>query len=124
MIDDDNRASKLIGKKFREGGFSVVICHDGQSAIKRAREEDFDAIVLDLVLPDNLSGINVLEFLRSEPKTTKTPIIVYTNYDNQDFIKRSNIYGADEFLLKLDASPEKLYQAVNQLITKGEIEKV
>jgi CheY-like chemotaxis protein len=75
------------------------------------------------MLPE-LSGVEVLEMLRTERKTAKTPVVVYTNYGDVRNREKCLTYGADEFILKVDSSPESLCQTINKLLTEREIEAI
>ena len=86
-----------LAKGFRHAGFSVDVVHDGGSALGRAREFSYDAIVLDIMLPV-LSGYEVIRNLRSSH--VWTPILVISakdgEYDEADGLD----LGADDYLTK------------------------
>jgi two-component system response regulator ArlR len=114
LIEDDKQLSHMYLKKFSNTGWDVTVAHDGSEGIQTAGSNVFDAIVLDIMLP-GLSGIDVLEILRSNKKTAKVPIIVYTNYGEPANKEKCLIYGADEFLLKINATPLTLCNTVERI---------
>ncbi len=123
LIEDDKQLGAMYAQKFRMENFNVIICHEGTSALEKAKSEDFDIIVLDLMLP-GISGIDVLGMLRADFKTVKTPIVVYTNYGDNFNRDKCLTYGADEFVLKVSSTPESLCQTINRVIAEKEIETI
>lgn len=115
LIEDDKDLSRMYSLKFSNDGWDVYTCHDGADALQVAKANRFDIIVLDLMLP-GISGVDVLEILRSDPKTVKTPVIVYTNYGDNFNRDKCLTYGADEFVLKVDSTPESLLETINRVV--------
>ena len=84
-----------------------------EDALIRIREESWDVILLDLVLPDSM-GLNTLERVRKE--VPDVPIIVLTNLDNSKFGIRALEFGADEFLSKRNVDARQLVRTVLKVI--------
>ncbi len=96
LIDDEPDLTEVIGKAMRECEFSVDVAFDGKTGLTKAQGEDYDAILLDLMLP-GLDGASLLETLR---QTKKTPVLVLTARDAKaDKIHGLNL-GADDYLTK------------------------
>lgn len=115
LIEDDKQLSAMYAKRFMNDGWDVSVCHDGSRAPEMAKSDLYSAIVLDLMLP-GMSGINVLELIRSDKKTAKIPVIVYTNYGDEDNREKCLTYGADEFVLKVDSTPDSLSKTVDKVL--------
>lgn len=115
LIEDDKDLSRMYARKFNSAGWDVTTCYDGSEAINIAKQKRFDMIVLDLMLP-GISGVDVLEILRSDSKTVRTPIVVYTNYGDSFNREKCMSYGADDFILKVDSTPEALTQTIEQIM--------
>lgn len=122
LIEDDKQLSHMYAQKFTSDGFDVTIASSGSQGIQTAKEGDFNIIVLDLMLP-GISGVDVLEFLRSDPKTVKTPVVIYTNYGDQFNREKCLTYGADEFVLKVDSTPESLCKTIRTVLILHENEE-
>lgn len=114
LVEDDRQLSAMYLQKFQREGWDAFVCHDGQEAVQLALEKDYNVIVLDLGLP-GLSGLEVLEILRSNKKTAKIPIVVYTNFGDKYNREKCLAYGADEFILKVDSTPESLIKTVDRV---------
>lgn len=115
LIEDDKQLSAMYAQKFKKAGFSVSMTTDGQTGAQMALNNDFDLVVLDLMLP-GLSGVEVLELIRSNLKTSKLPVIVYTNACDEKNKAKCLAYGADEFILKIDSTPDSLLKTIKKVV--------
>lgn len=97
LVEDEARLAAAIADGLRAETFDVDVVHDGQDGLWRAREGQYDAIVLDLLLP-TLSGWEVCETLRRE--RIWTPILMLTAKDGEYDEAESLDAGADDFLSK------------------------
>ncbi len=77
VIEDDLNDSALVASALTEVGYTVELAFTGSEAIKSCREKRFDAITLDLLLPD-MNGWDVLRGFRSQGPNLETPTIVVT----------------------------------------------
>jgi PAS domain S-box-containing protein len=77
VIEDNERDQAALVQILTEAGYAVEAVATGAQALARCRARTFDAITLDLLLPD-MSGLDVLEALRSESSTRNLPVIVVT----------------------------------------------
>lgn len=122
LVEDDKQLSGMYAQKFQKEGFDVTIAGTGSDGIQMANEGDFDIIVLDLMLP-GISGVDVLEMLRSDERTVKTPVVVYTNFGDNFNREKCLTYGADEFVLKVDSTPESLCETIKKVLIIHENEE-
>lgn len=97
VVEDERRLAAALRQGLEAEGFSVELCHNGVEAEVLARAADFDALVLDILLPGQ-SGYAVCRNLRAAGVTT--PILMLTakdgEYDEADALD----LGADDFLAK------------------------
>jgi len=97
VIEDDQRIANLLRQGLEEEGYQVVVASDGRRGLDLGRTEQFDMIILDLMLPQ-LDGNEVARSLREEGN--RTPILMLTARDsNQDIIRGLNL-GADDYITK------------------------
>ena len=97
IAEDDTDLNAVIVKKLRSEGFSVESCLDGEDALERLQYMDYDASVLDIMMP-KMDGITVVQKLRASGK--KTPVIFLTAKDTvSDKVRGLNI-GANDYLVK------------------------
>jgi DNA-binding response OmpR family regulator len=97
VVEDDPTVSALLEQALREEGDSAVVERNGNAGIELARSHDFDAIVLDVMLP-GLDGFSIARQLRQAG--CHTPILMLTARDeDRDVIHGLNV-GADDYLTK------------------------
>ena len=97
VVEDDQRVARLVERSLIEDGHAVMVAHDGADGLDLARGENFDALVLDVMLP-RMDGFSILKTLRSERRAT--PVLMLTARDTmQDTINGLNL-GADDYLTK------------------------
>ena len=97
VIEDEVRLARALAEGLESRGFTVTLCHDGQSGYERAKEREADVIVLDLMLPV-LSGEEVCARLRAEG--VRTPILVLTAREGESDETDVLNLGADDYLRK------------------------
>ncbi|MDO3384179.1 response regulator transcription factor [Gilvimarinus algae] len=101
LIDDDRELSELLQEYLNAEGFSVSVAYDGSQALEMARENQYTAMILDVMLPRH-SGFDVLKKLRqsAELGQQETPVIMLTaKGDTIDRVIGLEI-GADDYLPK------------------------
>jgi DNA-binding response OmpR family regulator len=97
VVDDDATLTTLVRRLLEEDGYAVDVAANAEDGRTLAMVNDYDAIILDLVLPDG-NGIPVLQHLRREGR--KTPIVVLTGTKDADVTVRALDAGADDYLTK------------------------
>ncbi len=115
VVEDERRLARAIGHGLEDHGFAVELAHDGDTGLWLAREQEFDAIVLDLMLP-GLSGYEVCKRLRADGNWT--PILILTAKDSDDTEAGGLDLGADDFLRK-PFSYLVLIARLNALLRRG-----
>ncbi len=114
LIEDEPDFADVIAKSLRECEFAVDIASDGEVGLFRAQTEDYDAILLDMMLP-SMDGATVLKTLR---ESRKTPVLVLTARDTQqDKILGLNL-GADDYVTK-PFDLEELIARVRALVRRS-----
>src|SRR5690349_13752280 len=97
LVEDEPRLAATVSKGLQAEGFVVVQASDGLDGLWRATEEQFDAIVLDIMLP-RLSGYEVLRRLRA--REVWTPVLMLTAKDGEYDETDAFDLGADDYLTK------------------------
>jgi len=97
VVEDERRMAQLLRQGLEEEGHSVVVAANGKDGLAMAESHPFDAIVLDVMLPE-MDGFTVARKLRAA--RNQTPILMLTARDaTHDVIEGLNI-GADDYLVK------------------------
>ena len=97
VVEDEKKLNDLITKKLEKEYYGVDSCFDGEEAIRYAEGTEYDAIILDIMLP-KLDGFEVIKRIRA--KKNKVPILLLTARDNIDDKVKGLDYGADDYLVK------------------------
>jgi len=104
IVEDEPKIASYLRKGLTEASFTVAIAADGKDGLFLALHEDFDLIVLDVMLPE-LDGLEVLKRLRKEKHT---PVLLLTARDTVDDKVAGLELGADDYLAKPFAYAELL----------------
>lgn len=97
LIEDEQKVASFITKGLEEQGYNVKTAGDGTSALKLLQQEQFDLLIMDVMLPDT-NGIELCRTVRQ--KDTQTPILMLTAL-NQVHDKVAGLKaGADDYLVK------------------------
>ncbi len=120
LIEDEDNIASFVKMELNYEGYSVEVCEDGVQGLEKALQEDYDLILLDLMLP-KLNGMEVCRRLR---KVKNTPIIMLTARDSV-MDKVSGLQtGADDYISKPFAIEELLARIEALLRRVNEIKKV
>ena len=104
LVEDHPRLKQNLSRALRKAGYAVDEAVDGEEGLFKAEDYDYDAIVLDVMLP-LMDGWTVLERLRA---TKKTPVLMLTARDSVEDRVRGLDAGADDYLAKPFEMPELL----------------
>jgi DNA-binding response OmpR family regulator len=97
VVDDDREVADYVRRELEEESFSVVVAHDGASALRLAELSAFDILVLDVMMPF-MGGLQVTRLLRRQ--NILTPILLLTARDAPEEVVRGLEAGADDYLTK------------------------
>ena len=115
MIEDDDRLAAMLIRFFAENGFEAEARGDGASGLAALRAGDFEAVILDVMLPD-LDGFEICRRVRAE---SDVPILMLTaRGDEMDRIVGLEL-GADDYLPK-PFNPRELLARLRAVLRRGE----
>lgn len=116
VVDDESDIRDLLSYNLKKEGFDVATAADGSAALSIARQERFDLVVLDLMLP-NISGIDVCKLFRSDPKLADLPVLMLTAKGEEiDRIIGLEV-GADDYMTK-PFSPRELVARIKAILRR------
>jgi len=116
VVDDDPVTRSVLTRSLEANGHQVTTAKDGSEALRLVRSDEFDVILLDVVMPD-LDGYRVLELLKDDPKLRHLPVVMVTAVDDVASAVRCIELGADDYLSK-PIDPVLLSARVNAGLTK------
>src|SRR5687767_4315390 len=96
VVDDDPQVLMLLRVNLELEGYEVTTAGGGDEALELAHEQDFEAVVCDLMMPGT-DGMTVLRRLRADPNTKDIPFVVVSAKAQRSDIKQLLEMGADRY---------------------------
>jgi CheY-like chemotaxis protein len=115
LAEDDRFMRKAADAALRHHGFIVVTASDGEEALRLAKSELPELILLDLIMP-KLHGFAVLRALKQEPSTASIPVIVISNLEQASDLKTATELGAVDYWVKANVGLEELVKRVETFL--------
>jgi two-component system phosphate regulon response regulator PhoB len=116
IVDDEEDILELVEYNLMKAGYACTCVPSGGEAVRRARAELPDIIVLDLMLP-GLNGLEVCSLLKNDPKTRSIPIVMLTAKGTESDVVRGLELGADDYITK-PFSPKILTARVGAVLRR------
>jgi len=117
VVDDEPEAVELLEFNLKQAGYAVSAAGDGAAALKKARAQTPDMVVLDVMLPE-MDGFEVCKSLRLEPATSRVPILMLTAKAGELERVLGLELGADDYLTK-PFSPRELLLRIKKILSRG-----
>ncbi|HUC89356.1 MAG TPA: response regulator [Patescibacteria group bacterium] len=115
MIEDEHFISELYMRALTRAGYVVTVEVDGQRGLERALTDQFDIILLDLMIP-TITGIEVLRRLRGPgSRPLKARIVITTNLEQREEVRADIEKQADAYLVKAEITPRELVEFLNTI---------
>jgi len=115
IVDDEPNIIFMLSHRLKQSGFEVVTGKDGQDGYEKARKEEPDLIILDLMLP-KMNGYTVCGLLKRDEKFAKIPVIMLTARAQESDKKQGEEAGADAYVKKPFKS-EELLNVIEKLLS-------
>jgi two-component system alkaline phosphatase synthesis response regulator PhoP len=115
FVEDDPAFADMYRLKLEMDGYTVRLARDGEEALELLQREDVlpDLVFLDIRLP-KLDGIALLQRLRGTERTRDLPVVILSNYGEEDLIRQGLQLGALEYLIKANVTPAQLSQGIEK----------
>jgi DNA-binding response OmpR family regulator len=115
VIEDEHFISELYVRALTRAGYDVSVEFDGQRGEDQAKTDEFDIILLDIMVP-TITGIEVLRHLRGPgSKPLKAKIIITTNLEQREETRADIESQADAYLVKAEITPRELVGFLNKI---------
>ena len=115
LVDDDQQLATLFQTALTSVGYQVRTTYDGSTGLTAAKQQKFDLILLDEMMPD-MSGNDVLRALKADDATKTIPVAILTNFGSDDLVKEALDLGAADYILKYQVSPTDLPAKVKGIV--------
>jgi len=121
VVDDEPEAVELLEFNLKQAGYAVTTAEDGAEALKKARTQSPDLIVLDVMLPE-MDGFEICKALRLDSATRRMPILMLTAKAGEIDRVLGLELGADDYLTK-PYSPRELLLRIKKILARGQAEE-
>ena len=115
LIEDEKEVAELYKLKLTLDGYEVMIAEGGQEGLDKAFILKPELIFLDIKMPE-MDGFEVLKKLRESQKTKDIPVVILSNFDEQDMVEKGLTLGANEYLIKSQFTPEEISKKVKDWV--------
>ena len=120
LVEDDPSAIRLVGYALEQEGYEVLTAANGVEGLRKAREEEPDLLILDVMLP-GLDGFELCRRLRADAQTAGLPVLMLSA-KAQEIDKTTGLkMGADAYLTK-PADPSEIVSRVESLLAQKSIQ--
>jgi len=116
-VEDEKEIRELYALYLTDMGYTVISAEDGNVALQKALVEDWDLMLLDIMLPGQ-DGIQVLKMIKANERLRDKPVIALTNLNVESVINEIFDLGADGFLVKSEITPDKIVSEVETVLQK------
>jgi len=107
LVEDDKFLRRACEIGLKKRGFHVLTANDGEEGLHLARAESPDIILLDMLMP-KLNGMETLEALKQDSKTSGIPVVILSNTSMDSDLQRAKSLGAIGYLVKASMSLQEL----------------
>jgi len=112
VIEDDRFIGEMYVRSLRKASYTVDWLIDGADGLVAARNNHYDLILLDIMLPEK-RGSEILQALRAEPQhIAGTKIVIMTNFDQDESTRLALQASVDGYLIKAEITPRRLLEII------------
>ena len=122
VVEDEEEIQELIAYNLNKEGFRTIAALSGEDALKKARAEKVDLVLLDLMLP-GMDGLDVCRALKKGEKTEAIPVVMLTAKGEESDIVAGLELGADDYIVK-PFSPKILVARIKTVLRRKRAEAV
>lgn len=119
IIEDEIPIKELYERVFAKRGWEAVGAVTGAEAFEKAGGQNFDMILLDIMLPEK-NGVDVLKEIKAQNSSwRKIPVFMLTNLGQESIIHEAFKIGAEGYLLKAQLLPDQIVTEVETFLAKN-----
>ncbi|MDO8430469.1 MAG: response regulator [Candidatus Taylorbacteria bacterium] len=115
-VEDDKLLGSILSKKFQMTGYKLLKAVDGTEALKLLDTNMPDVILLDIMIPGAMNGVDILTEIRKRENFKNVPVIMLSNLNKESDLERARKLGANKFLVKATISLDEIIAEVDKLI--------
>lgn len=117
VIEDTDLLRRIYTDRLAQDGHRMLGASDGLEALSILRSETPSLVLLDLIMP-KMSGLEVLEIMKKDPRLSGVPVIILSNLGQDEDMQRGLEMGAIDYMIKNDARPDDIAEKVKAVIAR------
>lgn len=117
IVEDEEALLGVLSEKMRKAGFEVLVARDGEEGMRVIEKSNPDLVLLDLILPKK-DGFEVLLELKARQDLKMIPVIVLSNLDEDENLKKALRMGAEDYIVKTQHTINEVVEKVADHLTQ------
>ena len=106
IVDDQPEVRELVEVTLKTGDYQILKAKSGEDAVEIAKTEKLDLIIMDIMMPGGIDGLEATRILKNEPETRDIPVIMLTAKGQESDREKGLEVGADDYFTKPFSPPE------------------
>jgi DNA-binding response OmpR family regulator len=115
LVEDEPLLANLLKQRLEREGFGVTLARDGAEGLRLLQEGEHLLLLLDIILP-KISGFELMETMKSDPRLAKVPVIIISNLGQDSDVARGQSLGAAAYFVKAKVSIDELIAEVKKFL--------
>lgn len=115
LVEDDSLMADLYGSILTINKFTVEHVSTGKLVLEKAKETKPIIIILDLMMPD-MNGLEAIEQLKKDPETKGIPVIMFSNYIDNEIMQQAMDKGAARYAVKSEYKPHAFLELIKEVL--------
>lgn len=116
IIEDDQFLLNIYATAFEKDGFKVVTSENGEDGLEQIRKNKPDIILLDIMLPGETNGLDLLEEKSKDRDIAKIPVMILSNLEDDKTISEGLKLGANGYFIKSQSTPDDVVRNIKTII--------
>lgn len=115
LIDDDEATAMIFATALKKEGFETEHAANGKNGLEKAVSFAPNLILLDQILPD-IQGNDVLRELKADEKTKNIPVVLLSNFNQEELVKEALNAGAVDYVAKYQVETKDVVSKVKEIL--------
>lgn len=117
LVEDETFIADLYAHQLTKNGYEVKVANDGPTGLNLLQTEQFDLLLLDIMLP-GMNGLEILKQFKAKNPQSQMPILLLTNLGQDAVIKEGFTLGATGYLIKASYTPDQIVSEIKNVLEK------
>ncbi len=123
IAEDEPLISRMYQQALAFEGYEVEIAPNGKEAWEKLKKNGYTLVLLDIMMPE-VNGLEVLDYLKSDPKHKNTPVVMLTNLSGTQEAQKALELGAVKYIIKSQYKPKQVVDMVKEIVAASSREEI